>query len=130
MARPKNSERDPNYNEAEARRIARRKWEQNNPEKWEKQKRNLRFKRRYGITLDTYNTMLEEQKGVCKICGNPPTGIHSSGAPHRLHVDHDHKTGKVRALLCQHCNRGLGYFKDNSDLLIKASEYLDGYRKL
>ena len=130
MARPKAKDRDPNYNEAEARRLARRKWEQNNPEKWEKQKRNLRFKRRYGITLDTYNTMLEDQNGVCKICGKLPTGIHSSGSPHRLHVDHDHATGKVRALLCQYCNRGLGYFKDNEELLIKASEYLNANRKL
>jgi hypothetical protein len=127
MSRPKKIDADPNYNEVIARRLARRKWEINNPEKWEIQKRNRRFKSLYGITLSQYNVMLENQKGLCALCGNPPTGIHSSGRAHVLHVDHNHITNKVRGLLCTQCNRGLGYFKDSSELLIKASNYLNDY---
>lgn len=128
MARPKNAERDPNYNEKEARTLARRKWEQAHPEQWELQKRNQRFKRRYGITLKDYNTLLDNQKGLCFLCGHPPSGIHSSGRPHVLHVDHDHSTGKVRSLLCTQCNRGLGYFKEDIELLKRAIGYLNDHR--
>lgn len=127
MARPKTEDRDPNYNEAVARRIARRKWEINNPEKWEAQKRNQRFKRRYGITSKQYDDLLEEQKGLCAICSQPPQGLHSSGKNKVLHVDHNHETGKVRALLCDKCNRGIGFFNEDPNLLIKASEYINAY---
>lgn len=127
MSRLKQKDRDPNYNEVVARRLARRKWEINNPEKWEAQKRNQRFKRRYGITSKEYDSMLEAQEWVCAICHNPPKGIHSSGRDKVLHVDHNHITGKVRALLCDKCNRGLGYFNEDSDLLTKAKEYIDAY---
>lgn len=79
---------------------------------------NWNYLRRYGITLAQYNEMLESQGGVCYICkGACPTG-------RRLAVDHCHTTGKVRSLLCTQCNKGLGNFKDNSDLLEKAIEYL------
>lgn len=125
MSRPKNIDKDPIYNEKEARKKARKKWEKNNPEKWERQKINQRFKRRYGITVNQWDEMLIKQNNVCLICKQIPTGLHSSGNPHKLHVDHNHTTGKVRGLLCTQCNRGLGYFKDNAELLIKASEYLN-----
>lgn len=53
-----------------------------------------------GVSDDDYARMLEAQGGVCAICGNPPKS-------RRLHVDHDHRTGKVRGLLCFRCNRAL-----------------------
>ena len=53
----------------------------------------------------------------CEICRNPPTGK-------ILHVDHDHKTGKFRGLLCSNCNTGIGLLKDDPDLLIRAAAYL------
>lgn len=127
MSRPKTKDRDPNYDEKVARNLARRKWEINNPEKWEEQKRNQRFKRRYGITSKEYDTLLLNQKGTCAICNKLPQGLHSSGRGKVLHVDHDHTTGKIRALLCDKCNRGLGYFSDNPELLIKASEYINAH---
>jgi hypothetical protein len=127
MARPKKENRDPNYNEKIARNLSRRKWEQTHPEQWELQKRNQRFKRRYNITLTEYNELLINQEGVCFLCGNLPTGIHSSGRPHVLHVDHNHITGRVRSLLCTKCNRGLGYFNEDIKLLSKAINYLNDH---
>ncbi len=61
------------------------------------------------------------QGGVCAVCGNSPNMSKKRGG---LHVDHDHSTGKVRGLLCESCNVGLGFFKDSSIKLAKAIEYL------
>lgn len=83
--------------------------------------RNTNLRRNYGITLDDYNRLAEEQGGKCIICGRVPEGKHNQG---RLHVDHDHKTGKVRGLLCSHCNRGLGFLGDSPDILRRAAAYL------
>ena len=72
-------------------------------------------------TPDDYRRMLEEQGGGCAICN----ATSSDNRGHRLHVDHDHATGKVRGLLCKACNTALGNFKDNTDLMAKAIEYLE-----
>lgn len=85
--------------------------------------KNKALKYNYGITLEKYNTMFSDQGGCCKICGT-----HQSNLNRALCVDHCHKTNKVRALLCDLCNRGLGYFKDSEDLLITASQYLEGFK--
>jgi hypothetical protein len=83
--------------------------------------RELKLLKNYGITLENYDILLESQKGVCAICfTNKP------GNKKRFSVDHDHKTGKVRGLLCDKCNRGLGYFNDNFEILEKAIKYLKG----
>ena len=78
------------------------------------------YKRTYGISLKDYDKMFQEQGGVCKICNLP--------GKHKLHdrlcVDHDHITGKVRGLLCDSCNRGIGYLKDDERILQQAIEYL------
>ena len=73
------------------------------------------LRRKYGITLDDYNRMFSEQKGRCAICGKQEE---------KLHVDHSHKTNKVRSLLCFHCNAGLGHFEENIELLNNAIEYI------
>lgn len=73
----------------------------------------------YGITIDDYNRMFEEQNGCCAICG-----IHQSEFKTRFHIDYNHETGKIRGLLCNKCNQGLGLFQDSSELLSLASEYL------
>jgi len=73
-----------------------------------------------GITPDDYKKMLEGQNGKCAICG----AIESHSKGHRLAVDHDHETGKIRGLLCHNCNVGLGNFKDSPDLIRSAIEYL------
>ena len=76
------------------------------------------LKRNYGITPDDYNRMFEEQNGVCAGCKqHNETGT-------KFCVDHDHKTGKVRGLLCGPCNRALGLIKDNVSTLLNLSLYL------
>ena len=70
---------------------------------------NHRFQH-YGVKREQWEHMLKEQKGVCYICGNAP-------GKHGLHVDHNHKTGKVRALLCGPCNTKVGFWEDvNRDI--------------
>ncbi len=78
------------------------------------------LKHRYGITLEEYEKQLNIQENKCKLCGAEacPTGD-------RFAVDHCHETGKLRALLCQHCNTGIGLLKHDKNLLEKAIDYLD-----
>lgn len=78
--------------------------------------------RRYGITDDQYQAMVEVQEGLCAICAQPPTPV--KGRTLRLHIDHDHDTGEVRGLLCGLCNQGLGQFKDDPARLVAAADYL------
>jgi hypothetical protein len=78
-------------------------------------------KARYLLSADGYNQMVADQGGRCAICAEAPNG---KGPLSVLHVDHDHSTGAVRSLLCQKCNTGLGCFKENTALLIKAHLYL------
>ena len=80
------------------------------------------IRRTYGITLEQYNQMLEDQGGVCAICGK-----HDEVEGRRMAIDHNHDTGEVRGLLCGTCNRGLGNFQDNIEMLEKAKNYLVKY---
>lgn len=77
------------------------------------------LRRHYGITVEQYDSLLLNQDGRCAICGKT---VEENGQ--RLHVDHDHETGRVRGLLCNACNPGIGFFKHNPDLLKKAMGYL------
>ena len=96
---------------------AARAWYQENKTKALEDAWARQLKRCYGITAADYAKMLKKQKGNCAICQNlltlkkPP-------------VDHCHKTGKVRAILCNSCNWGLGHFKDDVDLMKRATAYL------
>jgi len=82
--------------------------------------REANLRKSFGIGIEDYDKLLEEQKGKCKICGS----CHST-FKRRLAVDHCHDTGKIRGLLCQFCNTGLGNFKDNIELLERAKQYLE-----
>ena len=77
--------------------------------------------RRHGITLQDYDKMFAEQNGKCKICGTEKVGNKQCG---RFLVDHDHKTDKIRGLLCQSCNVLLGQAKDDTEILMSAVQYL------
>lgn len=81
--------------------------------------RNYALKINFGITLEDYNKIFEDQNGKCKICGK-----HQSELTLSLNVDHCHITGKIRGLLCGNCNKALGLFKDNTKSLKNAINYL------
>jgi hypothetical protein len=83
--------------------------------------RSLRNK--YGLTVDQYGEMCAQQNNLCAICSKPETTI-LRGAVRALCVDHDHATGKVRGLLCQDCNSGIGAFGENVETMLAAIAYV------
>lgn len=91
-----------------------KQWREENPKK-------LREKRlkKYNLTLSEYETLLASQGAVCKICRQPESRHDTA-----LSVDHCHISGKVRGLLCNGCNRGIGYLKDSYDVVLSAAQYL------
>ena len=84
--------------------------------------RDYRLRKEFGITAEEYDVALELQGGVCSICRNAVADRRG----HRLHVDHDHRTGRVRGIICGNCNLGLGKFQDDPILLGRAIDYLLG----
>lgn len=85
--------------------------------------RARQLSRHFGITLAQYDALVLAQGGVCKICLKPETSVYKSGKVRSLAVDHDHKTGEIRGLLCWKCNTRIGYFEKN-DLLNALVAYL------
>lgn len=81
------------------------------------------LRRKYGITLATYLEMAQQQDYRCAVCGEEESELRA-GIPKAMAIDHCHTTGKVRELLCNSCNKGLGYFYDRPTLLTLASAYL------
>lgn len=81
------------------------------------------LRRLYGITLEQYNQMLAGQEGRCGLCGDEPA------TTRRMHVDHDHQTGQIRALLCHHCNLLIGNAKESVDRLRLAIAYLERHNR-
>lgn len=78
------------------------------------------LKHRYNLLLEDWNEILNKQAGACGICKEIPN------KPEDLKVDHDHETGKVRGLLCNGCNTGLGSFKESPNSLKNAITYIKG----
>ncbi|MEV7885418.1 endonuclease VII domain-containing protein [Streptomyces sp. NPDC002817] len=74
------------------------------------------LKRRYGMTEAEYDELVASQKGLCVICLKAPA----------VHVDHCHKTGRVRGVLCFNCNSGLGLLRDDPEAMSRAADYLEG----
>lgn len=95
-----------------------KQWAKNNPESRKLTYRKHNVKRYYGLNWEEYQLLLKKFKNKCGICGGRDKND--------LSVDHDHQTGKVRGLLCNNCNNGLGRFKDSYQLLEKAMKYLRG----
>jgi len=77
----------------------------------------------YGLTRQQYEAMVEAQGGVCALCKRSAREVDGF----ILDVDHDHATGKVRALLCRLCNIGIGHFYDEPALLRAAADYLERF---
>lgn len=96
-----------------------RTWKPADPvkEKWRK------VYAKFGIDQCGYNLLFEAQNGVCAICGEEEKDL-LRGKTRTLCIDHCHKSNKIRGLLCNKCNTGLGLFRDNVDFLNKAIGYL------
>ena len=84
--------------------------------------RNRLYKKRYGITIEEYDLIYSKQNGCCAICG-----VHQSDLNKRLSIDHNHKTGRVRGLLCDRCNRLIGFSNEEIIILRNAIKYLRIY---
>lgn len=92
--------------------------------------RDKYWTRIYGLTASQYEDLLAYQNGVCAICLEPETtNDPRTGRPRKLAVDHCHKTGEVRGLLCLRCNSAIGKLADDSDRLRRAAKYLDDFNK-
>jgi hypothetical protein len=128
--------RDDDPDVLEAARERTRRWRAENPERYAENrrrfkesggyKRSLRqthLKKKYNLTLEQYDRMLEAQGGGCKICGRPPGDI-------ALHVDHCHITGRVRGLLCFPCNAALGHLQHDPDIIETALVYVGTHWRL
>jgi hypothetical protein len=108
-----------------------RRWQRENPERLreyrrernarpeiKRQQRDMYYRRTYGLSADDVDEMLDAQHGGCAICGTKPERVAS------MHIDHDHEHGHLRGLLCVTCNQGLGQFRDDPALLLRAIVYL------
>lgn len=88
---------------------------------------NSHRRRSLGVTLELLRDMHQAQEGVCAICSVPISL--DRGARNPANVDHDDNTGKIRSLLCGNCNRGIGLFFHNEELLSRACDYVRQHRE-
>ena len=98
--------------------LARAKLKAKDPDAWKLKTRRHSLKRNYNITLEEYQEILTKQKNGCAICGKMES-------LREMPVDHCHKTGVIRGVLCHWCNKGLGQFFDNPQILRKAADYIE-----
>jgi hypothetical protein len=92
--------------------------------------REKNLRRMYGITAEQYQVMFNAQKGLCAACGKPETAIDKrTGTLVNLHVDHDHKTGAVRALLCQGCNIAYGQLGEDPERIQALLRYAEKFNQ-
>lgn len=125
-----------NEERREAAKARNKKWRLKNPEKVKASpykyyakhphnKKNLHLRRKYGLVLDDIYQIVELQRG-CAICHSPsPRKISRTGGPGEWTVDHDHKTGKVRGIVCHPCNVALGMANDDPTVLRRMADYLE-----
>lgn len=92
-------------------------WRQKHPTKVKEIKRRSRLKQ-YGLTIETFNALLKKQHHQCKICLKPFEKSRD------INIDHNHKTGKVRGLLCARCNPAIGSLMEDEFILARAIAYL------
>lgn len=96
-----------------------KKWAEKN---WQK-RRNSNLKYYYGVDFEYFDALKEAQNNSCAICKSVFVN------ERHTHLDHCHTTKTIRGILCNHCNRGLGAFKDSIDILKSAQKYLEIYNK-
>ena len=103
----------------EDRRLHPEKYKKYDKLRYDTRNRALRQLKKYGLDEEGYQKLLHRQGGVCAICQGPP-----NGKGHRYHVDHDHRTGRVRGLLCSRCNTMIGHALENPDILRAGATYV------
>lgn len=94
---------------------------------WAENKEWKGFVRRlstYGLTLDQYHAMAEQQNFLCAICKEEPVAKQSHASNDNFAIDHNHTSHVVRGLLCNNCNIGIGHLKDQSAVVMQAADYL------
>lgn len=91
------------------------------PTIYDRIERPSKLKRQYGLSVEDYDALLSGQNGKCAICHSEDTGKRTTN----FQVDHCHKTGAVRGLLCPKCNMAIGLFSDSPELLQRAVRYLN-----
>lgn len=94
-----------------------KRWQASNPEEFRRRNENYRRFRKYGLTPEAFEALVEEQNGLCKTCDKELIG-------RELHIDHCHTTGAVRGLLCRGCNTALGHVKDSVETLERLIVYI------
>ena len=95
--------------------------EERDPKAFKRMRREIEWRAAgINVTHDEYDRLWIEQQGRCKLCGT-----HQGELKKPLHVDPDHRNGRIRGLLCQKCNRGLGHFNDDPQLLREAATYIE-----
>ena len=97
-----------------------KKWFDKNPEHAKEIKRRWKLEKRFGITIEAYDALLQAQNYKCVICFKPQAELTKA-----LCVDHNHSTGKIRGLLCHNCNNGLGLYYDSPANLRCAANYIE-----
>ena len=103
------------------------KLKKTNPEETLRRTRVNNLRHFFQMELEDYDALHAKQAGLCAICGKPERVV-KRGRIERLAVDHDHKSGKVRELLCGHCNKAIGLFYEDTDIMARAIHYLKRHR--
>lgn len=109
------------YQQSEKGRVADRKWYNRTIERRKELAKEQHFRRKYGLTIEQRDAMIVAQNFSCAACFTQDSGVQG------WNVDHDHKTGKVRAILCPSCNVALGRVKDSKERLQQLIQYLDKF---
>ena len=115
-------------NKQEKKRAAHAREKAKDPAGWRLANRRRSLLHDYGMRLEDYDRHLKNQNGLCAICLRPETTLRY-GLVKELDIDHDHKTGEFRGLLCSRHNRMLGYAQDDPDILRAAADYLENFKK-
>ena len=109
----------------EKNKITQKHYRLQNKDKLKDDLKKYNLKTKYNLTLEQFNEMLLNQNTVCAICNKPESRInHKNGLIQNLSIDHCHATNKIRGLLCDICNKGIGHFNDSIEKLEKAILYL------
>jgi len=99
-------------------------------EKGKRKSSNTYLRANYNISIEDYEKMFAEQRGLCFVCKQPERRIAKSGQLMALDVDHNHQTGEVRKLLCHACNVSIGFLDESSDRMRALADYIESFQRV